>query len=57
MDILTGENLASLYVADIKLIYWPVRSSSRRGRDGVSLFEPAKIITLIRVHEHPLQHP
>ena len=35
MDILTGENFSFNKIATMKLIYWPVRSSSRRGGDGV----------------------
>ena len=32
VDIMTGENLLSIQVATMVLIYWSVRSSSRRGR-------------------------
>ena len=43
VDILTGENLSSIYVANIELIYWPIRSYSKKkrgwGKGGVvSLF-------------------
>ena len=30
--IMTGENLSPIYAANMGLIYWPVHSSSRRGR-------------------------
>ena len=35
MDIMTGENLSSILAAKMDIIYWPVRSSSRKGGDGV----------------------
>ena len=35
MDILTGEILSSIKVAKMDLIYWSVRLSSRKERDGV----------------------
>ena len=35
VDILTGENFSFNKIATMKLIYWPVRSSSKRGGDGV----------------------
>ncbi len=35
VDIMTGEKLSSFYVANKKLVYCSVRSSSRRGGDGV----------------------
>ena len=31
VDIMTGEKLSSIYVAIFPVIYWSVRSSSRRG--------------------------
>ena len=31
MDILTGENLSSIWLDNMNLIYWSVCSSSRRG--------------------------
>ena len=34
VDVLTGENLSSIQVANMDLIYWSVRSSSRRGGYG-----------------------
>ena len=34
MDILTGENLSSIEVANSDLIYWPMCSSSRSGAWG-----------------------
>ena len=52
MDILTGENLSSIYVANIELIYWPIRSYSKkkrgRGKGSViSLFYPAGSIIIL----------
>ena len=41
MDILTEAKFSSIKLTNMDLIYWSVRSSSRRGRDGkirVSLF-------------------
>ena len=35
MDMLTGEILSSIKVAKMDLIYWSVRLSSRKERDGV----------------------
>ena len=35
LDIMTGENLLLIYLANMDLIYWPDRSSSTRGRKGV----------------------
>ena len=35
MDILIGENLSSIKLANINSIYWSVGSSSRRGKDKV----------------------
>ena len=35
VDITTGEKLSSIQLANMKLIYWLVRSASRRGRGGV----------------------
>ena len=35
MDILTAENLSSIKVANMDLIYWSIRSSSKRGGDGL----------------------
>ena len=59
MDILTAENLSSIEVANRDLIYWSVRSSSRRGGDGIK----GVIIILasckyhfIKVHENLVQH-
>ena len=60
VDILTGGNLSSIYVANMDLINWSVRSSSRRGGDGVKVgvvilasFE----FYFSRVNENLLQHP
>ena len=62
VDILTGENLSSIQVANMDLIYWLVRSPSwrrgivnweeRGGEGGVQLFQPAasmKIWKIIQV--------
>ena len=35
MDIMTGEKMSSIYVANMEIIYWSVRSSSWRGGYGV----------------------
>ena len=35
VDILTEENLSSFQTVNMDLIYWSVRSSSRRGGNGV----------------------
>ena len=35
VDIITGEKLWTILVANIDIIYWSVRSSSKRGGDGV----------------------
>ena len=37
MDILTRENLSTIWVANIDLIYWSVCSSSKRGGDEVNV--------------------
>ena len=65
LNILTGENLSSIQVANMNLIYWPVRSSRRKRADrvnaplrvegGVSLFYSA--INIIRVHGNLVQPP
>ena len=62
MDILTGENLSSIYVANMDLIYFLARSSSRRGGDGLSLIGDIVILAsckyhLINIHENLVQHP
>ena len=46
VDILTGVNLSSILVAysNIDLVYWPVRSCSRRGGDGIKGLEMGIII-------------
>ena len=35
VDIMPGEKLSSIYLANMELIYWSVCSFSRRGWDGV----------------------
>ena len=47
VDIMIGEKLLSLQLAYMELIYWPVRSSSRNGGDGVKGVE-GKIVILAR---------
>ena len=50
MDIMTGEKLSSIWLANMELIYWSVHSSRRIGGNGVkweSLFQPATCFTLI----------
>ncbi len=37
LDIITVTNFYSIKVANMELIYWSVRSSSRRGGEWVSL--------------------
>ena len=63
MDILTGENLTSIKVPNLDLIYWPIRLSSRKGEDmlkgvvgGIVVLYSYKY-HLIRVHENLVQHP
>ena len=34
VDIMTGEKLSSIYIADMDITYWSVRSTSRRGGHG-----------------------
>ena len=36
MDILTEKNLSSIYLANMDLIKWTVRLTSRRLKDGVN---------------------
>ena len=36
VDILTEENLSSIYLANMNLIYWSVRSSCKRGGDTIN---------------------
>ena len=57
-------NLSSIQLDNMYIIFWSVRSSSKRGGDGVkrvdgvSLFQSAASITLfIRVHENLVQRP
>ncbi len=51
VDIVTGEKLLSIQVANMKLVYLSVRSSIRRGckgdEKGESLFQPAAYFFLI----------
>ena len=54
MDIMTEDKLSSIKVAIMDITYWSVRSSSRRGGDGVkgvdgggTLFYSAKSFTLL----------
>ena len=61
VDILTGKNLSSIYVANMELIYWSIRLSSRREGNGVSVWIIVILASykfhLIRVHENLVQHP
>ena len=63
VDILTGENLALIQVADMNLIYWLVSSSSRRVKDGVQRVDGGIVILasceypFIRVHKNLVQYP
>ena len=50
VDIITGEKLLSIQIANIELIYWSVHLSSRRqlgkgGGQGKSLYSPAACFT------------
>ena len=63
MDILTGENLTSIKVSNVDLIYWPIRLSSRKGEDrlkevveGIAVFYSYEY-HFIRVNENLVQHP
>ena len=58
LDIMKGENLSSIWVATLVLIYCLVLSSSRRGKDGVkgeniSQLEDLLIIIGGNIVEHP----
>ena len=60
MDILTGENLSSVQLPNMELIYCSVRSSSRRGADGVKRGNVILVSCkhqINRVHENLVQHP
>ena len=59
VDILTGENLSSIQVANMDIFYWSVRSFSRRGGNGIG-----NVVSLDscrfhvnRIHENLVQHP
>ena len=41
VNIMTGE---TIYVANMELIYWSVRSSNRRGGDGVNRVDGGIVI-------------
>ena len=64
MDILTVENLSSIKVANIDLINWSVRLSSRKELDelkrgwilGVVISASCEFY-FIRVHKNLVQHP
>ena len=49
------DNLQSFQLANIELIYWTVRSSSRKGWDGIKGVDGG--YHFIRVHENLVQHP
>ena len=63
MDILTRENLSSIQLANMNLIYLSVRSSSWRGRDEVKAGHGGGIVVLAsceyhcRLHANLVQHP
>ena len=63
MDIVTGENFPSINLANMDLIYRPVRSFSSWGDDWVKRLESELVILatcehhLIRAHENLVQHP
>ena len=59
VDILTRENLSSMYIANMDFIYWSVCLSSRKGSNDVKGMEGGGIVILasyechfIRVHEN-----
>ena len=64
MDILTRENLSSIYIANMDFIHWSVRLCSRKRDNEVKGVEGGGIVILasyechsIRVHENLVQHP
>ncbi len=60
MDILTGEILASISVANMDLTYWSGRSSNRRGGERVIGVHGEYLYfsqLCIRLHEILVQHP
>ena len=63
VDILTGENLSSILLANLNLIYLSVRLSSRRGRVGIKRAGGDIVILascehhFIRAHENLVQRP
>ena len=56
------EKMSSVEVANIDLMYWSVRSCSRRGGDGIKVWMGGIVILasseyhFIRVHEKIVQH-
>ena len=42
LDVLTGKKLTSFQVADMEIIYWSVRSSSRWGGDRIKVRDGVK---------------
>ena len=62
VDILTGENLASIQLANMDLIYWTVRLFSWdgigvKGVEGGIVILASWELHFIRVHENLVQHP
>ena len=58
-DIITGEKLSSIYLANMELVYWSVRSPSSRGDNrvrevegGNRYFRPLQVSLIIREHEN-----
>ena len=61
---MTGGKMSSMsYVANMELIYWSIRSSSRRVVNGIKWVDGCIIILgnfelyLISIHENLVQHP
>ena len=63
MDILTIENLSSIWLANMKIIYWLVSSSSMcrgdlvNGVDGVFVILASCMYHFIEVNESLVQQP
>ena len=63
MDIMTGGKLSSIWLANMKLIYWSVRSSGRRGGDEIKRVDGVIVILarcdfhFIREYENLVKDP
>ena len=63
-DYVDRWNLPSIKLANMHLIYWSIRSSRRRGWDGIKRVEEGVVVILnnyklrfIRVHDNFVQNP